>query len=66
VGLREGEVRDAFESRQGLLWVDMCEVTEEDGEFLERNFGFHNLAIEDSVIPLVNPLRSMTLATICL
>ena len=33
-GLSEGEVRDAFESRQGLLWVDMCEVTEEDGEFL--------------------------------
>jgi magnesium transporter len=53
-GLSEGEVRDAFELRQGLLWVDMCEVTEEDGEFLERNFGFHHLAIEDCVSPLVH------------
>ena len=54
-GLSEGELRDAFESRQGLLWVDMGEVTEEDGQFLERNFGFHHLAIEDCVSTLVHP-----------
>lgn len=54
-GLSEADIRAAFESRQGLLWVDICEVTEEDGEFLERNFGFHHLAIEDCVSPLVHP-----------
>lgn len=53
-GLSEEEIRDAFKSRQGLLWVDVCEVTEEDGEFLERNFGFHHLAIEDCVSPMVH------------
>jgi len=54
-GLSGEEVRAAFESKQGLLWVDICETTEEDGEFLERTFRFHQLAIEDCVSPLVHP-----------
>lgn len=53
--LSEKEVREAFQSNQGLLWVDICETTEEDGEFLARNFGFHRLAIEDCVSPLIRP-----------
>lgn len=52
--LSEQEVRTACESRKGVLWVDICETTEEDGEFLSRVFGFHHLAIEDCVSPLLH------------
>ena len=45
--LGEEEVRAAYESRQGLLWVDVTATRGEDGEFLERTFGFHHLAVED-------------------
>ena len=47
--LGEEEVRAAFESKQGLLWVDISEITEEDGAFLRRTFDFHPLAVEDCV-----------------
>ncbi len=52
--LNEEEIRNAFESKQGLLWVDLAGVTEEDGKFLERNFHFHHLAIEDCVGPKIH------------
>jgi len=29
------EIKAAFESRQGLLWVGITEITEEDGKFLD-------------------------------
>ena len=29
------ETKAAFESRQGLLWVDITETAEEDGKFLD-------------------------------
>jgi magnesium transporter len=45
--LGEEEVRAAYESGQGLLWVDVTATRGEDGEFLERTFGFHHLAVED-------------------
>jgi magnesium transporter len=38
-----------------LLWVDFPEITEEDGRFMERNFRFHHLTIEDSVSPQIHP-----------
>jgi len=41
------EIRAAFESRQGLLWVDISETTEEDASFLEQTLNFHHLAVED-------------------
>ena len=47
--ISEAEVRTAFESRKGLLWVDVTETTQEDGKFLERTLNFHHLAIEDCV-----------------
>ena len=53
-GLSEEEVRVAFQSKEGLLWVDICEVTEEDGDFMARNFGFHHLSIVDCVSPLIH------------
>jgi magnesium transporter len=52
--LSEEQVRDAFESKQGLLWVDISETTEEDGELLRRTFNFHHLAVEDCVSPQVH------------
>ena len=47
--LGEDEVKSAFESEQGLLWVDITDTTDEEGKFLERIFKFHPLAIEDSI-----------------
>ena len=49
--LTDEQVKEAFDSKQGLLWVDIGDVKEEDGAFLERNFRFHHLAIEDCVSP---------------
>lgn len=49
--INEEEIKLAYESRQGTLWVDISGTTEEDGKFLERVFGFHYLAVEDCVNP---------------
>ena len=57
--LSEGEVRAAFEPKQGLLWVDISETTEEDGEFLKRTFNFHHLAVEDCVSPQQTALEAI-------
>ena len=51
----EEEVRNAFDSKQGLLWVDISETTHEDGEFLHHIFNFHHLAIESCVDPRIFP-----------
>lgn len=52
--LSEQEIRHYFQLKQGLLWVDVCETTTEDGAFLERVFGFHHLAIEDCMSTAVH------------
>jgi len=49
--IAEEEARSAYESKQGLLWVDVHDTTEDDGGLLERTFGFHHLAVEDCVSP---------------
>jgi magnesium transporter len=43
------EIGAAYRSGKGLLWVDIDEITPEDGAFLEQTFGFHPLAVEDCV-----------------
>jgi len=53
--LSEEQTKAAFESREGLLWVDIMETTEEDGNYLGRTFNFHHLAVEDCVSPLIRP-----------
>jgi len=53
--LTESEIVKAFNSGQGLLWVDFPETTEEDGKFMEQNFGFHHLAVEDCVSTQIHP-----------
>ncbi len=47
--LSEEQVREAFESKTGLLWVDVEETTDADIDTLERVFGFHSLALGDCV-----------------
>lgn len=54
-GLSEEQIRAAFQSKRGLLWVDTHQTTEDDGEFLAHNFGFHRLAIEDCTSKLIHP-----------
>jgi len=53
--LNEDEIRVSYESKQGLLWVDVCDTTEEDGQFLEKAFKFHHLAIEDCISSRIHP-----------
>jgi magnesium transporter len=43
------EIRRTFESQQGLLWVDITDPTEDDGQLLEQVFDFHRLAVHDCV-----------------
>lgn len=45
----EREIQAAYESKQGLLWVDISENREEHKELLERVFHFHPLSVEDCV-----------------
>jgi len=53
--LSEEQIKAAFESGEGLLWVDITETTEEDGKFLGRVFRFHQLAVEDCLSSLIHP-----------
>ncbi|MFC1893408.1 magnesium/cobalt transporter CorA [Chloroflexota bacterium] len=48
-GINEDEVNSSYKSGDGLLWVDISETTNEDGQFLESVFKFHPLAIEDCI-----------------
>lgn len=53
--LSKDEVIKAYESKQGLLWVDVSETTEDDGKFLEQGLHFHHLAVEDCVSNQIHP-----------
>jgi magnesium transporter len=53
--LTETEIKAAFDSRQGLLWVDIVETTQEDGRMLEQALNLHPLAIEDCLSPNIHP-----------
>ena len=47
--LSRPKIQEAFSSQKGLLWVDFSEITEDEGQFLEQDLGFHHLAVEDCV-----------------
>jgi magnesium transporter len=53
--LTEEEIGATLGSREGLLWVDVSDTTEEDGKFLEKTFGLHPLAVEDCVSTKIHP-----------
>lgn len=61
--LTEEQVKEAFLSGKGLLWVDIGDTTLEDGQFLARVFGFHPLTIEDCLDPGVRPPKVDDLET---
>jgi len=48
------DIVSAYNSGQGLLWVDVAEITEEDGQFLEEKLHFHHLAVEACIDPLIH------------
>jgi magnesium transporter len=52
--LNQEEIRNAYNSKEGLLWIDISETTQEDGEFLEKDLGLHHLAVEDCVSPEIH------------
>ena len=49
------DIISAYQSKQGLLWIDINEITENDGEFLQRTFNFHYLTIEDCISANIHP-----------
>jgi magnesium transporter len=53
--LGKEDIRNAYQSKQGLLWIDICETTQEDGEFLVQELGLHHLAAEDCISPDIHP-----------
>jgi len=53
--LTEAEIKAAFESKQGLLWVDIVETNQDDGKLLEQTLHLHPLATEDCVSPAIHP-----------
>jgi len=49
------QVQEALASGEGLLWVDVSDTNEQDGEFLLEVFNFHQLAVDDCVSTRINP-----------
>jgi magnesium transporter len=48
--LSQEEIKDAFESKQGILWVDLIETPYGESEkILLELFGFHPLAVSDAL-----------------
>ncbi len=49
------QVREFLATGEGLLWVDMEDVTTEDGEFLSSLFCFHPLTVADCISKNIHP-----------
>ena len=49
------QIKDFLATGEGLLWVDMEDVTNEDAELLSNVFNFHPLAVEDCVSKNIHP-----------
>ncbi|UCC99854.1 MAG: magnesium/cobalt transporter CorA, partial [Phycisphaerales bacterium] len=49
------QVREFLATKEGLLWVDMEDVKNEDAELLSSVFCFHPLAVEDCVSKDIHP-----------
>ena len=49
------EIKTAYETKQGLLWVDISETTDDDASILKNVFNFHHLAIEDCLSQDTHP-----------
>lgn len=51
------QIIQAYESKKGLLWGNISEITAEDGQFLEQDLHLHTLAVEDCVSCDIHPPR---------
>jgi len=49
------QIRNFLATGEGLLWVDMEDVTNEDAESLSNVFHFHPLAVEDCISKDIHP-----------
>jgi magnesium transporter len=49
------QIKNFLATREGLLWVDMEDVTNEDAELLSNVFHFHPLAVADCVSKNIHP-----------
>jgi len=49
------QIKTFLATGEGLLWVDMEDVTNEDAELLSDVFGFHPLAVEDCTSKNIHP-----------
>ena len=49
------QIKSFLATGEGLLWVDMEDVTSEDANILSSVFGFHPLAVEDCVSRNIHP-----------
>ena len=53
--LADEDIVKAYRSGQGILWVDITGVSEDEGKYMERIFGFHPLSVEDCVSINIHP-----------
>jgi magnesium transporter len=49
------QIKNYVAAGDGLLWVDMEDVTNEDGELLSSIFNFHPLAVSDCISKDIHP-----------
>jgi magnesium transporter len=49
------QIRDFLATGEGLLWVDMEDMTDEDAELLSNVFCFHPLAVADCISKNIHP-----------
>jgi magnesium transporter len=49
------QIKDFLASGEGLLWVDMEDMTNEDAELLSNVFSFHPLAVADCMSKNIHP-----------
>ncbi len=49
------KIRDFLATGEGLLWLDIEDVTNDDAELLSNVFRFHPLAVEDCISKNLHP-----------
>jgi len=53
--LNKEQIKDFLTKKEGLLWIDIEDVTDEDAKLLSDVFGFHPLAVEDCISRDIHP-----------
>lgn len=49
------DLRSVLDNKHAVLWLDLQNPSPEDVDLLRREFGFHELALEDAVLPHERP-----------